>query len=99
MDPGVLIPLAGIGIGGLAIYLGHQRKMMELKLKTGTLLNEHEQLGYTIKALRAEQKALEQRIEQLEVIATVEPAKPLVDLPPMKEHLEQLKTAGKVRNH
>jgi predicted nuclease with TOPRIM domain len=99
MDLGILVPLSAIGIGGLAMYFGHQRKMMELKLRTGNLLGENEQLNQEIRDLAQKQKALEERVQNLETISSAEPAKSFLDesLPPVKEHLEQLKTAGKTR--
>lgn len=61
MDWGILIPLAGIGVGGLAIWTGHQRKMAQLRFGAGALAGEEQ-----TKDLRA----LEARIQVLERIVT-----------------------------
>ena len=61
MDWGILIPLAGIGVGGLAIWTGHQRKMAQLRFGAGALAGEEQ-----TKDLRA----LEAGIQVLERIFT-----------------------------
>ena len=61
MDWGILIPLAGIGIGGLAIWTKHQAKMAELGRSSGA--DSSAQQAATI-------RALEERVQVLERIVT-----------------------------
>lgn len=93
MDFSFLIPLAGIGIGGLAIYLSHQRQVLKMKLLNGAATNQ-ETIESALLDIAQKQAELEARINALES------RKPSIssELPTVKEHLEQLKTAGRVRS-
>ena len=61
MDWGILIPLAGIGVGGLAIWTGHQRKMAQLRFGAGGQAGEQQ---------TQELRSLEKRVQVLERILT-----------------------------
>lgn len=60
-DLGILIPLAGISIGGLAIWTKHQRRMAELHLRAAA----EKAAQYA-----SEKTQLEERVRVLERIVT-----------------------------
>lgn len=74
MNEGILalmIPLAGIGTGALAIYLTHVRKLAEIKARSGVVEN-HNTAGNTNVSndVRAELKALRDEVAKLRDTST-----------------------------
>lgn len=75
MDAGILalmIPLAGIGTGALAIYLSHVRKIAEIKARTGVVENQVRSANNTSVSndVRAELQALREEVAKLRDTST-----------------------------
>lgn len=74
MDAGILalmIPLAGIGTGALAIYLAHVRKIAEIKARMGVVENRNAAGNNNVSGdVRAELQALREEVAKLRDTST-----------------------------